>query len=196
MQQIYLFIYSFILIYAFLCNDNALTIAENRTNLEPTVLCHRITKHLFIYLFIFMWKPQWGFYNNSPKLQNIKPEILSLTNGLTPYILQACLCWSCINCSVSKRNKYQEYFLGVKGVWCVCPDNFNTMCQFSWDLGPSNTWNTQGLSWPVGRQLCLNLYKVTTARKVPGYVFIMIILKCIIYTLNKKKSELDYTGPG
>jgi hypothetical protein len=51
--------------------------------------------------------------------------------------------------SASNRNKYQEYFLGVK--WPVPrPDNLTTfMCRLSWNLGASTSWNPQSLSRPV-----------------------------------------------
>jgi hypothetical protein len=86
---------------------------------------------------------------SSPKVKNTKAGILDLTNALTSYILQAYLNWSCINCSVSKRNKYQEFFLRDKGDRCISTDKLTTfMYQFAWDLGPSNSWKPQVLSWP------------------------------------------------
>ena len=51
--------------------------------------------------------------------------------------------------SASKRNEYQEYFLGVKRP-VRRADKLNTfMCRLSWNLGASAFWNPQGLSRPV-----------------------------------------------
>ena len=61
--------------------------------------------------------------------------------------------------SASNRNEYQEYFLGGKAGRCVEADKLTTfMCQFSWNLGASTYWKTEGLSRPVMGLLYLYLY--------------------------------------
>jgi hypothetical protein len=48
--------------------------------------------------------------------------------------------------SASNRNKYHEYFLGVKAAGARA-DNLTTfMCRLSGHLGASTSWNPQGLS--------------------------------------------------
>jgi hypothetical protein len=44
--------------------------------------------------------------------------------------------------SDSNRNEYQEYFLVCKDSRCLA----TLMCQLSWNLGASTSWNLQGLS--------------------------------------------------
>ena len=51
--------------------------------------------------------------------------------------------------SASNRNEYQKCFLGDKGGWCIGLKFTIFMCQLSWNLGTSTSWNLQGLSRPV-----------------------------------------------
>ena len=51
--------------------------------------------------------------------------------------------------SACNRNEYRGYFLSGKGVRCVGLTTLPPMCQLSWNLGPSPSWNPLGLSRPV-----------------------------------------------
>jgi hypothetical protein len=52
--------------------------------------------------------------------------------------------------SASNRSEYQEYFLGAWRQPVGAADNLTTfMCQLSWSLGTSASWNPKGLSRPV-----------------------------------------------
>jgi len=65
--------------------------------------------------------------------------------------------------SAPNRNEYQECFLGSKGSRCIGLTTLpRVMCRFSWNLGASTSWNTQGLPRLVQGLLYLYLYHINT----------------------------------
>ena len=73
--------------------------------------------------------------------------------------------------SVSDRNEYQEYILGVKAAGVYGWKTYTFMCRLSWNLEASTSWDPRGLSRPVEELLYLLLYTVFIYL-VPSHILI------------------------
>ena len=84
--------------------------------------------------------------------------------------------------SASKRNEYQEYFVGGKGGRCVRLTTYHYPVPLSWNLGKLTTWKPLGHSGPVTGMLLLPRYSARSSSFFP-LPLIFFLFKNIITNL-------------